>query len=75
MSQEKPVPTRFIGLDVHKHYLVAIGVDTELNQVLGLACRLSADRQGRQVHGECSWCTWTVGCARPSHFRMRWFWR
>ena len=26
MSQEKPVPTRFIGLDVHKHYLVAIGV-------------------------------------------------
>ena len=35
MSQEKPVPTRFIGLDVHKHYLVAIGVDTELNQVLG----------------------------------------
>jgi len=35
MSQEKPVPTRFIGLDVHEHYLVAIGVDTELNQVLG----------------------------------------
>jgi len=43
MSQEKPVssatfracPTRFIGLDVHKHYLVAIGVDAELNQVLG----------------------------------------
>jgi transposase len=35
MSQEKPVPTRFIGLDVHKHYLVAIGVDTQLNQVLG----------------------------------------
>lgn len=43
MSQEKPVPSatlragpaRFIGLDVHKHYLVAIGVDAELNQVLG----------------------------------------
>jgi transposase len=35
MSPEKPVPTRFIGLDVHKHYLVAIGVDAELNQVLG----------------------------------------
>jgi len=35
MSQEKPVPTRFVGLDVHKHYLVAIGVDTELNRVLG----------------------------------------
>ncbi|MBC8446440.1 MAG: IS110 family transposase [Chloroflexi bacterium] len=28
-------PTRFIGLDVHKHYLIAIGVDAELNQVLG----------------------------------------
>ena len=34
MSPEKPVPsatlragpTRFIGLDVHKHYLIAIGV-------------------------------------------------
>jgi len=35
MSQEKPVLTRFIGLDVHKHYLIAIGVDAELNQVLG----------------------------------------
>ncbi len=43
MSQEKPVPsttirtssTRFIGLDVHKHYLVAIGVDDDLNQILG----------------------------------------
>jgi len=34
-------PTRFIGLDslplqaVHQHYLIAIGVDAELNQVLG----------------------------------------
>ena len=35
MSQERPVPTRFTGLDVHKHYLIAIGVDAELNQVLG----------------------------------------
>jgi transposase len=35
MSQETPVPTRFIGLDVHKHYLIAIGVDAELNQALG----------------------------------------
>ncbi len=35
MSPEKPIPTRFIGLDVHKHYLIAIGVDAELNQVLG----------------------------------------
>jgi len=35
MSEEKTVPSRFIGLDVHKHYLIAIGVDAELNQVLG----------------------------------------
>jgi transposase len=35
MSQEKLAPIRFIGLDVHKHYLVAIGVDAELKQVLG----------------------------------------
>ena len=27
--------SRFIGLDIHKHYLVAIGVDRDLNQVLG----------------------------------------
>ena len=32
--QEGLVPIRFIGLDVHKHYLVAIGVDAEPNQVL-----------------------------------------
>ena len=25
---------RFIGLDVHKHYLIAIGVDDDLNVVL-----------------------------------------
>ncbi|MBN1315668.1 MAG: IS110 family transposase [Anaerolineales bacterium] len=35
MSSNKPLPSRFIGLDVHKHYLIAIGVDVELNQVLG----------------------------------------
>jgi transposase len=35
MSLEKQVPTRFIGLDVHKHYLIAIGVDAQLEQVLG----------------------------------------
>ncbi len=35
MSEEKAIPSRFIGLDVHKHYLIAIGVDAELNQVLG----------------------------------------
>jgi transposase len=34
MSQNLPA-TRFIGLDVHKHYLVAFGVDSQLNPVLG----------------------------------------
>jgi len=28
-------PTRFIGLDIHKHYLVAIGVDQDQDQVFG----------------------------------------
>ncbi len=28
-------PTRFLGLDIHKHYLVAIGVDKDQNQVYG----------------------------------------
>jgi len=35
MSSNEPLPLRFIGLDVHKHYLIAIGVDVESNQVLG----------------------------------------
>jgi transposase len=35
MSQQTQVPTRFIGLDVHKHYLIAVGVDAQLNPVLG----------------------------------------
>lgn len=30
-----PTPTRYIGLDIHKHYLVAIGVDQEQNQIFG----------------------------------------
>jgi transposase len=35
MPTQKGIPQRFIGLDVHKHYLIAIGVDAELNPVLG----------------------------------------
>lgn len=39
MSAEMPVspspPTRFIGLDIHKHYLVAVAVDADLNQLFG----------------------------------------
>lgn len=35
MTPSIPVPKRFIGLDVHKHYLIATGVDAGLHQVLG----------------------------------------
>jgi transposase len=35
MSQKRPVPNRWIGLDGHKHYLVAAGVDAQLHHVLG----------------------------------------
>lgn len=35
MEVEKPAPTRFIGLDIHKHYLVAYGVDADLQPQLG----------------------------------------
>lgn len=28
-------PSRFIGLDLHKHYLVAVGVDAQRTRVLG----------------------------------------
>lgn len=35
MSSKNPKPTRFIGLDLHKYYLVATGVDVELNKVYG----------------------------------------
>jgi hypothetical protein len=31
-----PKPTRFIGLDIHKHYLMAVGVDGEQKPVLAL---------------------------------------
>jgi transposase len=34
MSQEKTNPQRFVGLDVHKHYLIAAAVDPDKNEVL-----------------------------------------
>jgi transposase len=34
MSQEKARPERFVGLDVHKHYLIAAAVDPDKNEVL-----------------------------------------
>jgi hypothetical protein len=35
MTPQKTPSQRFIGLDIHKHYLVAVGVDADLNQALG----------------------------------------
>jgi len=35
MSAEKLPPVHFFGLDIHKHYLVAIGVDPDGSQVYG----------------------------------------
>jgi transposase len=34
MSQKKTNPDRFVGLDVHKHYLVAAAVDPDRNEVM-----------------------------------------
>jgi len=35
MSTKGTAPTRFVGLDVHKYYLIAVGVDAQLHEVLG----------------------------------------
>jgi transposase len=34
MSRMKPSPDRFVGLDVHKHYLIAAAVDVDRKEVL-----------------------------------------
>jgi transposase len=34
MSQEKTSPNRFVGLDVHKHYLIAVAVDRDKYEVM-----------------------------------------
>jgi transposase len=34
MSEKEASPARFVGLDVHKHYLVAVAVDTDKNEVM-----------------------------------------
>jgi transposase len=34
MSQKKTNPDRFVGLDVHKHYLIAAAVDADRNEVM-----------------------------------------
>lgn len=35
MSGKKPSPDRFVGLDVHKHYLIAAAVDADRKEVMG----------------------------------------
>jgi len=35
MFPEKPVPKRYVGLDIHKHYLLAIAVDADLQPLFG----------------------------------------
>jgi len=52
MTPEKPVPKRYIGLDIHKHYLVAVGVDADGHRVLGPQKVRMADIQ--------SWITRTL---------------
>lgn len=49
MSQEAPVPNRWIGLDGHKYYLVAGGVDAQLTHVLGPQ-RVQLSRLDSWVH-------------------------
>jgi transposase len=34
MSRKKPRPDRFVGLDVHKHYLIAAAVDPDRHEVM-----------------------------------------
>jgi transposase len=34
MSGKKPSPNRFVGLDVHKHYLIAAAVDADRKEVM-----------------------------------------
>ena len=36
MLEEEVMPVRFVGLDVHKHYLVATAVDANKNEVMPL---------------------------------------
>jgi len=35
MSRIQPSPDRFVGLDVHKHYLIAVAVDPDRKEVMG----------------------------------------
>jgi len=35
IAEKKQAPHRFIGLDIHKHFFVAVAMDTQANEVLG----------------------------------------
>ena len=35
MNAANSAPTRFIGMDIHKHYFAAVGVDADQNVVFG----------------------------------------
>jgi hypothetical protein len=35
MSPPNTIPARFIGLDIHKHYFVAVGVNSQQEQIFG----------------------------------------
>lgn len=48
MYQSEAKPRRFIGLDGHKHYLVAAGVDPDQNEVLS-PCRVALTELGTWV--------------------------
>jgi len=43
MSCKEPSPNRFVGLDVHKHYLIAVAVDADRNEVMS-PCRVPLER-------------------------------
>jgi len=48
MSETEQATTRYIGLDLHKHYLIAVGLDEDLNPVLGPQ-RVPLSRLGRWI--------------------------
>ena len=85
MSVEKLPPARFFGLDIHKHYLVAIGVDSDGTQVYGPRRVVWADLESWRsktltpqdaVVIEMTTNTWQVyDELQPFFVRSRWFTR
>jgi hypothetical protein len=51
MPDANSKPERYLGLDIHKHYPVAIGVDQD--QELGRVCKLEPHQnRGKLPHGK-----------------------